>query len=95
LIPFLGSAQKDDSTQQFQTLFGDNISYGGYGALSIGYTKIGDNDAFISGVKGAWIVGHSIGIGFEGAGFISELTTGAIQNEDYSYLAGGYGGVLI
>jgi len=76
ILPFYGKAQKGDSTQQYQTLFGDNMSYGGYGALSLGYTKIGDNDAFVSGVKGAWIVGHSIGIGFEGAGFISELTTG-------------------
>jgi hypothetical protein len=95
VVPFLGNAQEKDEMPQYQTLFGTNISYGGYGSLMFGYTKVGDYDAFASGFRGAWIVGHSIALGIEGSGFISELTTGILPDEEYSYITGGYGGLLI
>lgn len=94
-LSFLSHAQKDESPQHFETLFGDNISHGGYGALSMGYTKLGNYDAFAPGIRGAWIIGHGIGIGFEGTGFITELTTGILPDEDYSFITGGYGGLMI
>jgi len=94
-LPFLLNAQKADESDGYQTLFGNNVSYGGYGALTLGYTQLGNFDAFSPGIKGAWLIGHSIGIGIEGTGFISELTTGIIENEEYSFITGGYGGLMI
>ncbi len=95
ILPFITKAQKETDTNKYRTLFGDNISYGGYGSLSMGYTKIGKYDAFTPGISGAWIIGHGFGLGFEGRGFITELSTGIIPDEDYSFITGGYGGLLI
>jgi hypothetical protein len=94
---FIGTtqAQKDTEPQEYQTLFGNDISHGGYGGLSMGYTKIGENNAFYGGFKGAWIVGHGIGIGIAGNGIVTELATDLIPNQEYNYISAGYGGLLI
>jgi len=89
------NAQKDTEHQEYQTLFGNNISHGGYGGLSIGYTKIGVNNALYSGFKGAWIVGHGIGIGIAGNGLVTELAADLIPNQEYNYVSAGYGGLLV
>lgn len=88
-------AQKTETPPAYESLFGDQISYGGYGALTLGYTQLGEYSAFLPGIKGAWIIGHTLSLGFQGAGFISELTTGVIPGEEYSFIAGGCGGFLI
>ncbi|MFA6404119.1 MAG: hypothetical protein WCX31_21210 [Salinivirgaceae bacterium] len=88
-------AQKDTEHQEYQTLFGNNITHGGYGGLSIGYTKIGTNDALYSGFKGAWIVGHGIGIGIAGNGMVTELAADLFPNQEYSFISAGYGGLLL
>lgn len=88
-------AQKDGEYQEYQSLFGNNISHGGYGGLSIGYTKIGADNALYSGFKGAWIVGHGIGIGIAGNGIVTELAADLIPNQEYSFISAGYGGLLL
>ena len=50
----------------------NNRSRGFYGAFSIGYSEIDDNQAVSFGGRFEWIVGHSIGFGFGGTGFINE-----------------------
>jgi hypothetical protein len=87
-------AQKDEP-QEYQTLFGNNVSQGGYGGISMGYTQIGGNDAFYSGIKGAWIIGHSIGVGIAGNGIVTELQNDIVPNQEYNVISAGYGGLLI
>jgi hypothetical protein len=89
------NAQENDSADGFKTLLGANVTHGGYGAFSVGYTKIGNYNSFTGGMKGVWIINHSIGIGIAGNGFITEKLDGFILDENYSFITGGYGGFLI
>ena len=88
------NAQNESSTNEFKTLLGDNVTHGGYGSFSVGYTKVGSYNAFSSGMKGAWIINHSIGIGIAGSGFITE-ELGITSDNNYSFVTGGHGGFLI
>ncbi len=92
LITVLGNAQDND----VRTLFGsnENHSNGGYGAISIGYSKIGDKDAFLYGARGAWIIDHSLAIGLAAHGFSCDKKYDTSLSDEYKY-AGGYGGLLI
>ena len=91
---------KNKSTEEYKTLFGgDHISHGGYGGLTINYTQIDGNDAFLVGARGAWIINHGIGIGLGGHGFVNNITFNnntddPSTSQEYA-LAGGYGGLLL
>ncbi len=66
-------SQEDQKTekksQEFQTIFGsDDITHGGYGAVSINYSQIDGADALLVGGRGAWLINHSVGIGIGGYG---------------------------
>jgi hypothetical protein len=78
----------------FKTLFGHTRSSGAYGAFSVGYTEIDNKQAVIFGGKFEWIVGHSLGLGFGGSGFINEYHYDPNLNTDV-FLTGGYGGIII
>ncbi len=69
-----------------------NFSSGGYGGFSVGYTRTDDNNAFILGGKGAWIINHSLGIGgaLYGYSHIKYFENGYIRGK-----SGGYTGLLI
>jgi hypothetical protein len=84
-------AKKDD---EFKTLFGHNRAGGAYGAFSVGYTEIDNIQAVTFGGKFEWIVGHSIGFGFGGNGFINEYHWDENLQRDV-FLTGGYGGFII
>ena len=96
-VAFINSINAQDSKpqQEYKSLLGDDVVHGGYGSFSVGYTQIGNYNAFIGGMKGAWIINHSIGIGIAGSGFITERLPQIIPNENYSFISGGYGGFLI
>ncbi len=79
---------------EVQTLFDRHSGSGGYGAFSIGYTKINSRDAILMGGRGAWVIGHGFGLGMGGYGFINDPTFNPVDQLNYS-LAGGYGGLLI
>lgn len=79
---------------QVQTLFDPHSGSGGYGAFTIGYTKINSQDALLMGGRGAWIIGHGFGLGLGGYGFINDPIYDPIDDLNYS-LAGGYGGLLM
>lgn len=81
------------------TLFGNNdkIDHGGWGGFSMGYSKIGEQDAFISGGRGGWLIDHRLTIGGGGYGFYTNFNHSNISSptaDNYS-LAGGYGGLLL
>jgi hypothetical protein len=83
-----------------KTLFGKNgekIEHGGWGGFTVGYTRLADKNAFISGGKGGWLINHSFTLGLAGYGFFSNIDyNGQYQPtiDNYS-LGGGYGGLLI
>jgi opacity protein-like surface antigen len=79
---------------QVQTLFDSHSGNGGYGAFSIGYTKIANRDAIIMGGRGEWVVGHGFGLGLGGYGFVNDPLYNPVDQLNYS-LAGGYGGLMM
>lgn len=87
-------AKQKNNKDEFQTLFGHNRSSGGYGAFNIGYSQIDNKQAIIFGGKFEWIVGHSLGLGFGGNGFINENHYDTNLDLDV-FLTGGYGGFII
>ena len=88
-------AQKQERNPgQVQTLFDPHSGNGGYGAFSIGYTRINNQDAMIMGGRGEWVVGHGFGLGIGGYGFVNDATYNAADQLNYS-LAGGYGGLIM
>lgn len=77
-----------------QTIFGPQSGSGGYGAISIGYTKINSRDAILMGARGEWIIGNGFGLGMGGYGFVNDPIYNAVEDLNYS-LAGGYGGLIM
>jgi hypothetical protein len=88
-------AQENSNSSEYKTLLGDNIEHGGYGAFHVGYTKVGDYNAFTGGMKGAWLINHYIGLGLAGSGFMSGKVDSVFPSERDAYFVGGYGGFLI
>jgi hypothetical protein len=87
-------SEPKQQNDEFKTLFGHNRSSGAYGAFSVGYSEIDNKQAVVFGGKFEWIVGHSLGLGFGGSGFINEYHFDANLNTDV-FLTGGYGGFVI
>ena len=88
------SEQQERNPGQVQTLFDPHSGNGGYGAFSIGYTRIDNRDALIIGGRGEWVVGHGFGLGLGGYGFVNDPAYNPIDQLNYS-LAGGYGGLVM
>jgi opacity protein-like surface antigen len=90
-------AQEKDSEknqQEFRTLLGNSHHNGLYGAFSVGYSKIEDRQAIIFGGRFEWIMGHSLGLGFGGSGFINENHYEPALGSNV-FLTGGYGGLYL
>ncbi|MCB8994446.1 MAG: hypothetical protein H6538_02440 [Bacteroidales bacterium] len=86
----------DNSRQdnQIHTLMGRNHqSNGGYGSFGAGYTIIDGKDAATLTGRAAWIMGHSVALGFAGTGFVNSFTPD-VQPDRFINLTGGYGGLL-
>lgn len=90
-------SQHSDSTKnkdEFQTLLGNNNHSGAYGAFSIGYSVIDNDQAVLFGGRFMWITSHSLGFGFGGSGFINEYHYDPLLAREV-FLTGGYGGLYI
>ncbi len=92
----MGFSQEDNNNKEYKTLFGsNNMTHGGYGAMSINYSQLDGEDALLVGMRGAWIINHGIGIGLGGYGITNNINRD-LYGDGYQYqLAGGYGGLLI
>ena len=75
-----------------ETLLGDDIENGGYGAFVVKYGRIMGTDGFFVGGQGGWIINHALVIGAGGFGLVSEI---GFDEEYCSYLGFGYGGLLL
>jgi len=87
-------AKKKEKNDEFKTLFGHNRSSGFYGAFNVGYSQIDMKQAVTFGGKLEWVIGHSLGLGFGGNGFINENHYDINLDADV-FLTGGYGGFII
>ncbi len=96
LLSFSLLAQ-ERSGNEYRTLFGNRQhgSNGGYGAFSMGFGRIDDTDAFFGGMKGGWVVDHSLTIGLAGYGFMNNFDVNMSPGSVSRHLTGGYGGLLI
>lgn len=100
-LGMIGYSYGQERTTEMQTLFGDRdnkVDHGGYGAFSVGYTQIDNEDVLTLGGRAAWVIDHHIAIGFAGKAFVN-----SVYIKDYwepigepgFYLVGGYGGFFI
>lgn len=95
-VTFAQTGQKENqNNDKIQTLFGDDVSNGGYGALMFNYSKINDEDAFLFGMRGGWLIDHKLTIGMSGYGFFSDMHWDNNDQGNDQFLTGGYGGLLI
>ena len=84
----------DNNPREVKTLFGPNAGHGGYGAITLGYTQIDGRNGLLMGGRGAWVIGHGLGLGLGGYGFINDPQYD-VADDLYYALAGGYGGFII
>lgn len=84
----------ENRNKEYRTLLDQSAGNGGYGALTLGYTMIDGRNGLLMGGRGEWIIGHGLGLGFGGYGFINDPTYNVDDNLYYS-LTGGYGGFVI
>ncbi|MBU0488006.1 MAG: hypothetical protein KKD31_08665 [Bacteroidetes bacterium] len=95
-----GFAQNDQTLQttpkdqEMKTLLGSDVSHGGYGALTMGVTNINGETGMTTGIRGAWVIGHSISLGIAANGFVSDFFW-SDRLSSQTGLTGGYGGLLI
>jgi len=95
-----------DSEPKLRTLIGNGhkMDHGGWGAPTLMYSRILDQDALLVGIRGGWLVDHRLTIGIAGYGLISEVNNPAYDQylleqgnpvEEKSRFQTGYGGLLI
>ncbi len=108
LASFVTFAQLNDSTEfiknddgkkkqqeELRTLFGSDISHGGYLAASTNYSLIDGKDALAIGGRIGWIIDHKLTLGFGGYGFANDIYVENVVNDEGYNLVGGYGGLYI
>jgi hypothetical protein len=94
---YIDSAKSDRKSNGVETLSRNNGHSGGYGALTFKGSKFKDNSILLMGVRGAWVINRSLGIGIDLNGIIpvskyDEVDPEGINN---AILLGGYGGLLL
>lgn len=101
LVPISHAQVDTDSEPQddgMQTLFGDVHSHGGYLGISTLYTQLNNKDGIQIGGRMAYVMNHSLALGFGGYGILTpmdyDLKLDPSRNYEYM-LAGGYGGFFI
>lgn len=94
LVSFVSAQENKENKNEIKTLFGNNVTNGGYGAFSMRYTQVAGEHAYSSGGRGGWIINHSFTIGGGGYGFNSGAIYDEHLEDEYRY-SGGYGGLLL
>jgi len=89
-------AQEAKDGSEIQTLFGNKkYTFGGMGALQVGFSKFNKTDAVLVGGRGGVIINHNLVLGLAGWGFANVPKFSNIDGNTIAYLEGGYGGFLI
>ena len=81
---------------QQQTLIKGNVTHGGFAGPVLKYTQMLDQDAFLVGGRGGWIIGKRLYVGGAGYGLVnkieSKLEYAGTDSARSLYLGLGYGG---
>ncbi len=86
------SEPTENKEDEIKTIFGKDKNNGAYFDLYFNFTEIQDQNALEVGTRLSFILKHSLGIGVEGTGYVSNT----FQEPTGSYLiAGGHGGITI
>ncbi|MGC1389703.1 MAG: hypothetical protein WA816_01575 [Bacteroidales bacterium] len=93
-ISFSKEPDSPEKNNKFNTKYRRHIWDNGYVALSIGYSNIDKQKAFIYGAKTEVLVGHSIGLGIGGTGFV-DFSHYDNTLQKHVLLKGGYVGLYI
>ncbi len=92
-------AQTNDAKTEVQTLSANGLESGGYGALTINMTSFREKALPMLGVRGGWVINHTVAIGLDGS-FMLPMAAYGLKTEDgvelgIGRMVGGYGGLLI
>jgi len=90
----VGLAVARFAMSQEQTLLQD-VHHGGFGSYTLQGTRIDGHSRLFTGMKGAWIINHSLYLGIGGYGMIKGIDAPADTAGNAQYLQMGYGGALI
>lgn len=95
LLAFIpGILMAQENQNEYKSIFNkksdQKIDNGGFGSFGVGYGQIDGRDAINMTINGAWLINHSVALGFSGTGFFNNLDKSTSTNQDY--LGGGYGG---
>ena len=87
----------DKSSKEVQTLSGNNGHSGGYGALTFKGSKFKDASIMMMGIRGAWVINRSFGLGIDLNGIIPTTKFDDVDPSGLhkGILLGGYGGLLL
>jgi hypothetical protein len=88
---------KESDHDEIKTLAGNQSHSGGYGAVFFKGTDFKDRNLLIAGIRGAWVVNRSFGIGIDLNGIIPTAKYSGIDPAGIreAVLTGGYGGMLL
>jgi opacity protein-like surface antigen len=93
LITLAASAQTEKSNEQKPAKLLNEQRNGGYGALSLGYSKIDEKSAFVMGARGMAEVSQSVAIGLGVVLFTNDASMRHwSKNQISNDLVGAYGG---
>lgn len=97
VLPLAAQDEQDQAkSNEMKTLFGSEVSHGGYGAITFGFSQIDNKDAWLVGGRGAWVIDHSFALGIAGYGFANDIyLDDMVDGDEELSLVGGYGGLLL
>ncbi|MFC2124108.1 hypothetical protein ACFLU5_04785 [Bacteroidota bacterium] len=89
--------ERKHKKQEIQTLSGSLDHSGGYGALLFKSSELLEKTIIMTGIRGAWVLNRSFGIGLEVTGIIPVAKFDGIdpEGEHMAILLGGYGGFFV
>lgn len=96
-IDHMDSSSGEINSKEVQTLSGNNGHSGGYGALTIKGSKFKDASIMMMGIRGAWVINRSFGLGIDLNGIIPTTKFDDVDPNGWykGILLGGYGGLLL
>jgi hypothetical protein len=89
--------KQEKNPDDVETLSRNNGHSGGYGALTFKGSKFKDTAILMMGLRGAWVVNRSLGLGIDLNGIlpVSKYDDIDPEGKNYGILLGGYGGWLL
>ena len=85
------------ASDEIETLSSNNGHSGGYGALTFKGSKFKESSILLMGIRGAWIINRSFGVGIDLNGVIPASKYDDVDpyGRNKGILTGGYGGLLL